>query len=119
MNAIALATQPPAGPGLRARIQSHLRLAGDRETKNLLRDILAHLDAPYDLSWMQEEFRLSPAEFRVLTLLARGQTASTISDLTGTAQSTVRRQIHDVYKKTRVSNMAELTALLLAKARNP
>lgn len=119
MNAMALDTPHLREAGLRDRIVSHLRVSPDRETKTLLKEILVHLDKPYDLAWMQDEFRLSPAEFRVLTLLARGQSPTGIAELTGNATSTVRRQIHDVYKKARVSNMAELTALLLAKARNP
>lgn len=119
MNAMTLATPLHTEVGLRDRILSFIQTADDRATKTLLKDVLEHLDRPYDLAWMQEEFRLSPAEFRVLTLLARGQSPAAISDLTGNAVSTVRRQIHDVYKKARVCNMQELTALLLAKARNP
>lgn len=115
----ALAMVPPMPQlGIRDRILSHIKEASDRETKQLLREILQYMDKPYDLAWMQEEFRLSPTEYRVLTLLVDGKNAQAISEISGTATSTIRRQIHDVYKKTRVSNMAELTALLLQRARN-
>lgn len=119
MNAMTMIGTLPGEVGLRDRIVSGIRAVEDRQTKSLLRDILKHLDKPYDLTWMQEEFRLSPAEFKVLGMLAEGKTSESICTITGTARSTVRKQIHDIYKKARVTNMAELTALLLTRARNP
>jgi DNA-binding CsgD family transcriptional regulator len=117
MNAMTMVSPMPQS-GLRDRIVSFIKEAPDRDTRLLLKDVLAHMDKPYDLSWMQEEFRLSPAEFKVLGMLVEGKTPNAISEITGTATSTIRRQIHDVYKKTRVSNMAELMSLLLQRARN-
>lgn len=117
MNAMTMVSPMPQG-GLRDRIVSSIKEVHDRDTKMLLKDVLAHMDRPYDLSWMLEEFRLSPTEYRVLGLLVEGRTPSAISEITGTAISTIRKQIHDVYKKTRVTNMAELVALLLQRARN-
>lgn len=117
MVAMTLVSPMPQEAGIRDRILSVMKATSDRDARSLLKDVLQLLDKPYDLSWMQEEYRLSPAEFRVLNLLVEGKTATGISAITGTATSTIRRQIHDVYKKTRVSNMAELMALLLQRAR--
>lgn len=117
MNAMTM-LNPDTQAGMRDRISDYIKIAPDRDTKILLKDILQYMDKPYDLAWMQEEYRLSPTEFRVLNLLVEGRSPATISETTGTATSTIRRQIHDVYKKTRVTNMAELMALLLARARN-
>lgn len=102
--------------GIRDRIASFLKEAPDRQTKDLLKEVLLALDKPYDLEWLRDEFKLSPAEFRVITLLAEGKTAASISEITGTQISTVRAQMHKAYTKMRVSNMAELTALLLRRA---
>lgn len=117
MNAMTMVSPMPQS-GLRDRIVNFIKAGTDRDTKQLLTEVLVALDKPYDLQWMQEEFRLSPTEYRVLNLLVEGKTPAAISETTGTAISTIRKQIHDVYKKTRVSNMAELTALLLQRARN-
>jgi len=117
MNEMTMA-RPVAQDGMKDRIADHLKVVPDRDTRLLLVEILHYLEKPYDLQWMQDEYRLSPTEFRVMSLLVEGNSPVAISETTGTATSTIRRQIHDVYKKTRVSNMAELMALLLARAHN-
>jgi DNA-binding CsgD family transcriptional regulator len=117
MNAMTM-TSPMPQMGIRDRIVSYIRVAPDRETKSLLQDILTYLDKPYDLDWLRDEYKLSPAEYRALVLLVDGKTSEAIAEELGTARSTVRAQIHNVYRKTRVCNMPELIALLLQRARN-
>jgi DNA-binding NarL/FixJ family response regulator len=116
MNAMTISGQKP-GLGIRARIVSTMKQANDLDVKSLLRDVLCYLDSPYDLSWMQAEYRLSPGEFKVLGLLVDGHTPKQIAEITGTQVSTVRVQISRCYNKCRVTNMAELTALLLQRAK--
>jgi len=118
MNAMTMVIPIPS-QGIRERIVSHIKEAPDRDTKVLLKDILTYLDKPYDLEWLREEYPLSPAEFRVISLLIEGKTPAVISEITGTQVSTVRNQTHKAYTKMRISNVAELTALLLQRARNP
>ena len=102
--------------GIKDRIASFLKEVSDRQTKDLLKEVLLALDKPYDLEWLRDEFKLSPAEYRVITLLAEGKTPAAISQITGTQIQTVRRQSHNAYNKMGVRNMAELTALLLKRA---
>lgn len=109
---------PMPGSGIRARIMSHLKDVRDRDLRQLLKGILTHMDSPYDLTWLKDEYRLSQAEYEVLQLLAQGKSPAEISAETGKQVSTVRTQIHKAYTKCRVSNMAELTALLLKRAGN-
>lgn len=103
--------------GIRDRVASFIKVAPDRETKDLLKEVLVVFDKPYDLEWVKGEFKLSPAEYRVLNLLVDGNTADKISEATGTQISTVRVHISKIYRKMGVANMAELTALLLQRAR--
>lgn len=103
--------------GIRDRVASFIKVAPDRQTKDLLRDILNLLDRPYNLEWVRDEYKLSPAEFRVLTLIVEGKTPKAISEATGTQISTVRVHVSKIYRKMKVANMAELTSILLQRAR--
>jgi DNA-binding NarL/FixJ family response regulator len=103
---------------IKDRIGSLIRESRDREFKNTLRDLLQELDRPYDIEWMREQYKLSKTEFKVLSLLIEGNSAQMIADITGTQKSTIRVHLGKIYRKTSVSSMAELTALLLQQARN-
>lgn len=105
-------------PDLKTRIESHLMTQTGSNTRRLLNDILAYLETPYDISWLKDEYQLSTAELNVLSELVRGKQPSEIAAETSKRVSTVRTQLHRAYTKCGVSNMAELTALLLRQARN-
>jgi len=102
---------------IRDKVASFLKEAPNRETKDLLREVLAALDAPYDLDWVRKEYKLSPTEYRVLRLLMEGKPAAAISESTGAQVSTVRVHISKIYRKLNVGNFTELAALLLQRAR--
>lgn len=115
MNATVMVADPRPQAGIRARIVSQIKAVPDRDTRQLLKDILTFIDSPYDLSWMREEYRLSEGEMRVLQHLVEGKGPKQISEVCGTALATVRVHIYNIYKKVRVSNMAELMAVLLQR----
>ena len=117
MTSMALAGTTGMVSGIRDRVASSIKDAPDRQTKDLLKDILTALDKPYNLDWVKEEYKLTPTEFRVLNLLVEGKNAARISEITGTQISTVRVHIYRIYSKMNVSHATELTALLLRRAR--
>ena len=117
MASVALVGTASVAGGIRDRVASFIKEAPDRQTKDLLRDVLTALDQPFSLAWAKDEYRLSPAEFRVLELLVQGRPAGSIGDLLGIQVSTVRVHIYKLYRKMGVSNMTELTALLLQRAK--
>jgi DNA-binding CsgD family transcriptional regulator len=61
---------------------------------------------------VQALFDLSPAETRLLALLARGLELATVAAETGTSLNTVRTQLRSVFRKTGCRRQAELLALV-------
>jgi DNA-binding CsgD family transcriptional regulator len=98
---------------VRSRISSVIKTTPDRECKTLLKDLLRYLSQPYDIDKLVSDHRLSPKESIILRSLIRGHSPRQISNETGTAISTVRKQIHDIHKKMQVSGNAELLAKVL------
>jgi DNA-binding CsgD family transcriptional regulator len=58
-------------------------------------------------------FGLTPAEARIATLLAEGQSLKQIAALQGTQHDTVRKQLRAIYEKTSTNRQPELIRLLL------
>lgn len=103
--------------GIRERVASFIKVAPDRQTKDLLREVLSAMDKPFDLEWAKAEYKLTPTEFKVLGYLVEGKQASVIAELTNSQISTVRVHISRIYRKADVNNYTELSSLMLRRAR--
>jgi DNA-binding CsgD family transcriptional regulator len=58
-------------------------------------------------------FGLTPAECRLVALLADGHSLSEIMELVGVSRNTVKSQLASIYGKTGTSRQAQLVRLLL------
>jgi len=58
-------------------------------------------------------FELTPAEYRVATLLVDGHGPTAIAKMVGVSRNTVKSQLASIYRKTGTSRQAQLVRLLL------
>ena len=61
---------------------------------------------------MRTVFRLTQAEARLATQLARGESLENVADQFGIGKETARSQLKSIFAKTGVHRQAELVAVL-------
>jgi DNA-binding CsgD family transcriptional regulator len=72
----------------------------------------AGLDLPSPPIVIAQEFRLTPAELRVLFSIIEMDGASEVADVLGIAEATVRTHLHRLFEKTDTSGQADLVKLV-------
>ena len=65
------------------------------------------------IEWMKAAYGLTVTEYRTLQYLARGNSPQEIASLTNRALPTVRTHLNNIYRKTRVTRIVGLMALML------
>ena len=73
---------------------------------------MAAFDIPYPPVVIAQEFRLTPAELRVLFSIVDSDGVSEVAEILGIAQATVRTHLHRVFEKTGTSRQADLVKLV-------
>nr|WP_249792676.1 helix-turn-helix transcriptional regulator [Bradyrhizobium sp. BRP22] len=61
---------------------------------------------------LAREFRLTPAELRVLFAIIEVGNASEVADVLGISEGTVRTHLHHLYGKTNTTRQTELVRLV-------
>jgi DNA-binding CsgD family transcriptional regulator len=72
----------------------------------------AALDLPSPPVAMAQQFRLTPAELRVLCSIVEFSSVSEVADVLGISEATVRTHLHRLFEKTGTSRQADLVKLV-------
>lgn len=67
----------------------------------------------HKIEWMKTAYGLTATEYRILQYLARGNSPQEIAQMTDSALPTVRTHMNNIYRKTRVTKVVGLMALML------
>ena len=67
-----------------------------------------------DAGLVAEALDLTPAESRLATMVAVGQTVRDIAEMTGRTEATVRRHLKEIFRKQGISRQADLARLVLS-----
>jgi DNA-binding NarL/FixJ family response regulator len=113
----ALEGQPhEALPSHRVRDRAYralLRRDWPVEARRILQDLLTEIEKPRSLEWLMDYYKLTPTEYRVVTLMAEGLSVNEIAERTNTAVYTVRTHVRNIYGKCQVNHLAGLMATVL------
>ncbi len=83
------------------------------DARRAIHELVEELDRTPNLLWFVKRYKLSLSEHRILEHLANGRTPQEIAELDDRKISTVRVHIRNIYKKTRVTSVVGLMALII------
>lgn len=83
------------------------------DARKAIHELVEELDRTPDLLWLVKRYKLSWNEQRILEHLANGKTPQEIAELDARNISTVRVHIRNIYRKTRVTSVVGLMALII------